>query len=970
MRILGCALFLLAIPVLVSNAQTHISPGDVYGTWTLANSPYLIDGEITVPNDSTLTIEAGVVVEFQGHYPLNVQGRLLAVGTETDSIVFGVNDTTGFHDPDTTLGGWNGIRFIDTPHGNDTSRIAYCKLQYGKAIGTVWFINAGGALCFIQFDKVVVSNCLLISNMAGGPEPEVPSGGAIHAAWSDITLLENTFSHNYAVGAGGAIQAHESDLTFVGNTISHNMAEGGGGVAFGGNSHPTFTRDSIVDNQATVWPGGGIGIGSDTSGTMTLTNVTLARNTAPDGGGLQAYNTWVELDNCTVTDNQALGGPGGGISSASDSLSFMTLRNVTVAGNTAREGGGIQAWRTRLELDSCSITDNEATESWGGGISVTTDSLGSLTLKNVTVARNTAQDGGGIQTFKARVELTGCTIRDNEAVGHAGGGIHCLDADTASFTDVTLRDNVAVWGGGLGAAGSTILIRNAMFMRNNVTWLGGAIAADFCEINLDSVRFVENRADDAGGGNHFDHCTLEIWDSQYDISTANVGGGINVDMSKLVLERCKFAGDTASVGAGINARNADLSINNTLFLANEAITDGAAIQYFADTTIFGRPYVVQLTESRFVENNSASRIAGVHIEQTDPDTSLIDVLVDNCEFVDNTADRVTAFRIAGVVSDFVISNTVFAGNSATRWTAGATFHSGCRGTVSNCLFVSNVGGGGGGTSTAAAGIATNAAVDFVNCTFAYNDGGPGSGLGIRGLGTATLTNCLFWGNTVGQISLTSVDTVGSTLHVNYSDIQDGLDSIAVTDSFSVVHWGMGNIDADPLFTDTSGNDYSLQNASPCIGAGVDSFQVAGTWIYAPPLDIAGNPRPAPEGTRSDLGAFENQTVTPVGVKQTDATGGLPVAYALLQNYPNPFNPSTTIRYDLPASSHVVLKIYSVLGEEVRTLVDEVQEAGYRSLTFDAVGLASGVYFYRIRTRSVVEGEWGGFISTKKMMVVK
>ena len=106
------------------------------------------------------------------------------------------------------------------------------------------------------------------------------------------------------------------------------------------------------------------------------------------------------------------------------------------------------------------------------------------------------------------------------------------------------------------------------------------------------------------------------------------------------------------------------------------------------------------------------------------------------------------------------------------------------------------------------------------------------------------------------------------------------------------------------------------------------------------------------------------------MKQTDATGGLPVAYALLQNYPNPFNPSTTIRYDLPTSSHVVLKIYSVLGGEVGTLVDEVQEAGYRSLTFDAAGLASGVYFYRIRARSTVEGEWGGLVSTKKMMVIK
>jgi hypothetical protein len=645
----------------------------------------------------------------------------------------------------------------------------------------------------------------------------------------------------------------------------------------------------------------------------------------------------------------------------------MTLRNVTVAHNTAVDGGGINAYRTHLELDSCTVTDNQAVGGLGGGIAASTDSLGSTTLSNVTLARNRAEHGGGIHIFETMLDLAGCTIRDNEAVGHAGGGIQCSDVDSVVLNDVTLRENSATWGGGLGAAGSTILIRNCRFMRNSVTWLGGALAADYCEIDIDSVRFVENRADDAGGGNHFDHCTVEIWDTQYDISVANVGGGINGDMSQLTLNRCKFAGDTASIGAGINARNSDLILDNTLFLANEVTTGGGAIQYFADTTIFDRPYSVQLKESRFVENNSTLRIAGVEIQQTDPDSSIIDVLVDNCEFVDNTADRVTAFRILGSVSGFVFSNSVVGGNTSEVWLAGVAFHSGCTGTVSNCLFVSNVAGT--GTGTAAAGVAGGSAVDFVNCTFAHNDGGAGSGLGLRGLATASLTNCIFWGGTQGQIGVATVDTLGGTLHVNYSDIQHGLDSIAVTDSFSVVHWGMGNIDADPLFSDTAGHDYSLQNASPCIGAGVDSFQVAGAWIYAPALDIAGNPRPAPQGTRSDIGAFENQTTTPVGVEETDAEG-LPAVYALLQNYPNPFNPATTIRYDLPVSSRVVITLYGVLGEKVATVVDEVQDAGYRSAAFDATGLASGVYFYRIQALSTAEGSRGGFVSTRKMMILK
>ncbi len=66
---------------------TEIPAGDVSGTWTKAFSPYHINGEITIPNDSTLTIEPGVEVVFTGHYKFNVQGRLLAIGTETDTIV-------------------------------------------------------------------------------------------------------------------------------------------------------------------------------------------------------------------------------------------------------------------------------------------------------------------------------------------------------------------------------------------------------------------------------------------------------------------------------------------------------------------------------------------------------------------------------------------------------------------------------------------------------------------------------------------------------------------------------------------------------------------------------------------------------------------------------------------------------------------------------------------------------------------
>jgi hypothetical protein len=84
----------------------------------------------------------------------------------------------------------------------------------------------------------------------------------------------------------------------------------------------------------------------------------------------------------------------------------------------------------------------------------------------------------------------------------------------------------------------------------------------------------------------------------------------------------------------------------------------------------------------------------------------------------------------------------------------------------------------------------------------------------------------------------------------------------------------------------------------------------------------------------------------------DETGNAPLHFALLQNYPNPFNPTTTIRYTLPFASRVELKVYDVLGREVRTLVAAVQAAGVYHVVWDgrdAHGLQvpSGVYFYRL-----------------------
>ncbi len=120
---------------------------------------------------------------------------------------------------------------------------------------------------------------------------------------------------------------------------------------------------------------------------------------------------------------------------------------------------------------------------------------------------------------------------------------------------------------------------------------------------------------------------------------------------------------------------------------------------------------------------------------------------------------------------------------------------------------------------------------------------------------------------------------------------------------------------------------------------------------------------------SDVLLYENLAVNASGTVRSTAmkigktgSAALPREFALYQNFPNPFNPTTTIHYDVAEGSHVSLKLFNLLGQEVGTLVDQMQKAGQYSLNLNASSLASGVYLYRMQA--------GNFVSTKKLMIVK
>lgn len=93
----------------------------------------------------------------------------------------------------------------------------------------------------------------------------------------------------------------------------------------------------------------------------------------------------------------------------------------------------------------------------------------------------------------------------------------------------------------------------------------------------------------------------------------------------------------------------------------------------------------------------------------------------------------------------------------------------------------------------------------------------------------------------------------------------------------------------------------------------------------------------------------------VVVTLTDVAETAPREFRLLQNYPNPFNPSTMLKFAVPATGQATMKVYNTLGAEVATLYDGMAEAGrYYAVTFDAAGMSSGVYFYRLTTEQKTE----------------
>jgi hypothetical protein len=244
-------------------SQTTIPGGDISGTWLQSGSPYLIEGDITIPDGETLIIDPGCLIEFQGCFRIGINGKLHALGTAQDSIKFSVADINL---------GWNGLHFSNTTPEMGLSILDFVEVCHSQS----------SAIYCYNVTNVIVSNSYIHNNQASG------CGGGFISLYSDIEIYNSNITNNIArnvsspqgnqPGFGGGIYCYDSDITLNRCIFFNNIAESG------------------LDTSG----GGAIYSGSSE---IIINNCLFYGNIAEDGGAICSGSSYIELCNSTVVNN-------------------------------------------------------------------------------------------------------------------------------------------------------------------------------------------------------------------------------------------------------------------------------------------------------------------------------------------------------------------------------------------------------------------------------------------------------------------------------------------------------------------------------------------------------------------------------------------------------------------------------------------------------------------------------------------
>ena len=642
-------------------------------------------------------------------------------------------------------------------------------------------------------------------------------------------------------------------------------------------------------------------------------------------------------------------------------VSSPILSNLKIYNNSANSGGGIYCWgESHVQVSNSIITGNTVIGN-GGGIACHGDMLwGSTTidLSGTTITGNSARSGGGIYLTGNLVSVNFDNLnRSNVFLNEAdqfGNDLYSIydalqtEVVVDTFTVMYPTDEYAypldiftfdilnskieqseadLYVSPNGSDDNTGLSNSEPLQ--TITHALDLIFAD--ELRPHTIYLAEGVYSPSTNGESFPvNCKSYVSIEGVDEETTILDGeGLTrvlhcENVNDLNIESLTIKNGLADNGGGIFCSYSNPNIFNVRIIDNIASNSGGGMYFESAPSLL----------SNIEINGNAATLYGGGIYCSDSSNLVLNNIIIN----NNKANsRGGGLYTAG--SNPILVNTIIYGDSS-RHGGGIYFLNSnpeLRRVTINGNTASNRGGGL---------YSYESNPIFTNVTITGNTAmSRGGGLYCNPNSSLRLVNSILWNDTPQEIYPPSSDA-----NVFYSNVQGSWD-------------GEGNIDSEPFFVDPENGDFNLQVGSPCIDAGTDFFVwESDTVINLSPDEYGGN---AP-----DMGAYESPYTVAIKDEQM-----LPSKFTLYQNHPNPFNPVTIIQYELPHRSEIQITIYDLLGRTVTALVSEIQDAGYRSIQWDATNdkgqlVSAGVYFYQIKVHAPDAIGAGNYTQTCKMVVLK
>jgi hypothetical protein len=575
------ALFLLFLS-LFSSAQIFISGGNVGGFWRESLSPYIIDGDIEVPDDSILIIEPGVEIRFNGFYQFIVHGNLRAVGTEQDSIRFTTSDTIMW---------WHGLKYYNiTGDGKDTCMLKYCRMEKGKTTGASQNVG-GGAICTDHSDKIKIENCLLCNNFAS-------NGGGIFVNYG-CPIIKNCIirdNESDQTGSGGGIGIEVGAATISGCEILNNHAWRGGGISIHG-SEASIENSVIRGNSDHIMAGG---ILSSYGTGPTCKNVLIENNSSGGTGGIEILYSEIWLEYVTIRHNWGEYTGGIYIGNFADlHLSMTNLCNIYM--NYSFRFQDISSYDVvgyLITLDTFTVMqpDEFLVKPSNFDYDIRHSFVGQQTASNLYISPDGSDTNSGL-TSTEPMKTLGFAVRkvisneDNPHTIFMGDGTYS-NTLTGEYFPIILKSNINV-----SAINSQQVILDAedktscmalceksgvqiskLRIINGASASGGGISVTRSNmVEIDNCLLSNNYASEAGGGmwllegNH-----IKVTNCEFINNYSSDGAGCKATSELSLIENCSFINNISDEnGGGISIAGNPTNIVNCLFVENKAVKGGA-----------------------------------------------------------------------------------------------------------------------------------------------------------------------------------------------------------------------------------------------------------------------------------------------------------------------------------------------------------------------------------------------------------